>query len=111
MRQFFLSIALLLCVAAAAQPGARQRFPMINDDLSVTFSARAPQAAEVAVDICGKVYPMTREGDGAWMVTTDPLEPGFREASCRLKGATGIHDLYFVFKEGGFRWDWWRMTR
>ena len=78
MRQFFLSVALLLCVAAAsAQPGARPRFPKINDDLSVTFSARAPQAAEVAVDICGKVYPMTREGDGAWMVTTDPLEPGF----------------------------------
>ena len=78
MRQFFLSVALLLCVAAAfAQPGARPRFPKINDDLSVTFSARAPQAAEVAVDICGKVYPMTREGDGPWTVTTDPLEPGF----------------------------------
>ena len=78
MRQFFLSVALLLCVTTAfAQPGARPRFPKINDDLSVTFSAQAPKAAEVAVDICGKVYPMTREGDGPWTVTTDPLEPGF----------------------------------
>ena len=76
MRQFILSIALLLSVAAFAQPGMR-RGPVINDDLSVTFRAQAPQAREVAVDICGKVYPMTREGDGPWQVTTDPLEPGF----------------------------------
>ena len=80
MKHFFLSVALLLCVATAfAQPGARPRFPKINDDLSVTFSARAPQATSVGVDICGKVYPMTREGDGPWMVTTDPLEPGFHD--------------------------------
>lgn len=76
MRQFILSIALLLSVAAFAQPGMR-RGPVINGDLSVTFRAQAPQAREVAVDICGKVYPMTREGDGLWQVTTDPLEPGF----------------------------------
>ena len=76
MRQFILSIALLLSVAAFAQPGMR-RGPVINGDLSVTFRAQAPQAREVAVDICGKVYPMTREGDRPWQVTTDPLEPGF----------------------------------
>ena len=76
MRQFILSIALLLSVAAFAQPGMR-RGPVINGDLSVTFRAQAPQAREVAVDICGKVYPMTREGDSPWQVTTDPLEPGF----------------------------------
>ena len=27
------------------------------------------------------------------------------------KGAAGVHDLYFVFKSGGFRWDWWKMAR
>jgi hypothetical protein len=38
-------------------------------------------------------------------------KPGFRESTCRLSGATGVHDVYFVFKTGGFRWDWWRMWK
>ena len=36
---------------------------------------------------------------------------GFREVSCSMKGAAGVHDLYFVFTSGGFRWDWWKMAR
>jgi hypothetical protein len=36
---------------------------------------------------------------------------GFKEVSCSLKGLSGVHDLYFVFVDGGFRWDWWKMTR
>ena len=78
MKHLILSFVLLLSLTAAfAQPGARRGGPRINDDLSVTFEAQAPGAQEVGVDICGKVYPMTREGDGPWSVTTDPLEPGF----------------------------------
>ena len=77
MKRLFLAFALLLSVAAFAQPGARRGGPEINDDLSVSFQVMAPQAREVAVDICDKVYPMTREGEGPWRVTTDPLEPGF----------------------------------
>ena len=78
MKHLILSLALLLSVAAAfAQPGMRRGGPRINDDLSVSFTVMAPQAREVSVDICGKVYPMAREGEGPWRVTTDPLEPGF----------------------------------
>ena len=78
MKMFFLFAALLLaCAAVSAQPGMRRGGPRINDDLSVSFLVQAPQAREVAVDICNKVYPMTREGDGSWTVTTDALEPGF----------------------------------
>ena len=77
MKHFFLSAALLLCVAAAFAQPARRGAPKINDDLSVSFQVTAPQAREVGVDICGKVYPMVREGEGPWRVTTDPLEPGF----------------------------------
>ena len=77
MKRSFLALALLLCaVALSAQP-ARRGAPKINDDLSVSFQVTAPQAREVGVDICGKVYPMVREGEGPWRVTTDPLEPGF----------------------------------
>lgn len=43
------------------------------------------------------------------------LKPGttFRNVSCSLKGASGVHDLYFVFKgEGGdlLDWDWWKIN-
>ena len=89
MKRFFLFVALLLtCAAVSAQPGMRRGGPKINDDLSVSFQAQAPQASEVAVDICGKVYPMAREGQGPWRVTTDPLEPGFH---------------YYFFIVDGFR--------
>ena len=78
MKHFFLFVALLLtCAAVFAQPGMRRGGPKINDDSSVSFQVMAPQAREVAVDIGNKVYPMVREGEGPWQVTTDPLEPGY----------------------------------
>ncbi|MCR4568822.1 MAG: esterase [Bacteroidales bacterium] len=61
--------------ASTNTPG--REYPKINPDLSVEFQVQAPEAQEVAVDICGKVYPMQREGDGPWKVVTDSLEPGF----------------------------------
>ena len=37
------------------------------------------------------------------------LKPGtlWKQQTARLSGAKGVHDLYFVFTEGGFEWDWW----
>ena len=61
--------------ASTNTPG--REYPKINPDLSVEFQVQAPEAQEVAVDICSKVYPMRREGDGPWTVTTESLEPGF----------------------------------
>jgi enterochelin esterase family protein len=61
--------------ASTNTPG--REYPKINPDLTVEFQVQAPEAQEVAVDICGKVYPMQREGDGPWKVVTDALEPGF----------------------------------
>ena len=34
---------------------------------------------------------------------------GWKQQNCRLAGAKGVHDLYFVFTEGGFEWSWWKM--
>jgi len=31
--------------------------------------------------------------------------------ACPLKGTEGVHDLFFVFRAGGFEWDWWEMSR
>ena len=44
------------------------------------------------------------------------LKPGssFRNVSCTLKGASGVHDLYFMFRsdegEDLFDWDWWKIN-
>ena len=45
------------------------------------------------------------------LVGTMNIKPtdGYKNASCTLKGASGVHDLYFVFKGDGFTWDWWQM--
>ena len=51
------------------------------------------------------------DGPLAGTLVAKPGKAGFREAVCRLQGASGVHDVYFVFKEGGFRWDWWRMWK
>ena len=68
-----------------------------------TASVEGPAAIEVRLDAV--------DGPLVGTLTVKAGKPGFREASCALKGATGVHDLYFVFKSGGFRWDWWKMTR
>ena len=36
---------------------------------------------------------------------------GWTTSGCTLKGAKGVHDLYFVFSGGGFDWRWWRMNQ
>ena len=54
-----------------------REFPKIYPDLSVEFAVAAPEAEAVSVDICGTVYPLSREEDGSWRGMTEPLEPGF----------------------------------
>ena len=55
-------------------PGAV--YPCVDQQGRATFVLDAPYAKEVAADICSKVYPMTRNADGQWKVTTDPLVVG-----------------------------------
>ena len=55
--------------------------------IEVRLDARdGPMAGSLAVKACG----------------------GFKNQKCAIKGASGVHDLYFVFKgECGFKWDYW----
>jgi para-nitrobenzyl esterase len=53
------------------------QYPRILADHSVAFQLKAPEARSVAVDIMHKQYPMTRDADGTWSVTTPPLVEGF----------------------------------
>jgi len=64
-----------------------REYPKINPDLSVTHRVAAPDAESVALDICSKVYPMTKAEDGLWEVTTDPgLVPGFHYYFLNIDG-------------------------
>ena len=69
----------------------------------LTLCVEGAAGVEVHLDVpdgplCGSIVPKAGKA-------------GFREVSCSMKGAAGVHDLYFVFTSGGFRWDWWKMAR
>ena len=51
-------------------------YPVVNPDLSVTVRVNAPDADSVKLDLMKK-YPMTKNADGIWEVTSDPQVPGF----------------------------------
>jgi 1,4-alpha-glucan branching enzyme len=52
------------------------QYPQITTDHRGVFQLRAPQAQEVIVDIGGKKYPMSKNAEGIWTATTDPLMSG-----------------------------------
>ena len=59
-----------------------REFPMIHDDLRITFRVKAPDAQQVQVvprnDGLGLApFDMQRQPDGVWTVTTPPAQPGF----------------------------------
>ena len=79
--------------ASTNAPGCE--WPKVNPDLSVEFHVDAPEAKEVAVDICSKVYPMTKNENGVWVTTVDPQEPGFHYYFLIVDGKR-ISDLYRI---------------
>jgi enterochelin esterase-like enzyme len=60
-------------------------YPRILDDLRVVFSLKAPDAQSVQIDL-GKLYPMRKDDQGVWTVTTDPQVPGFHYYSLVIDG-------------------------
>lgn len=60
--------------ATSNVPGAQ--FPKIHSDLSVTFRFHAPKAQSVGLQL-ERRYPMERDTNGDWTVTTRPEVPGF----------------------------------
>lgn len=53
-----------------------QEFPRIDPDGRITFGLFAPDAQHVSADICGKRWPMVKNGKGLWTVTTAPIVCG-----------------------------------
>lgn len=100
-------IATALCLACAASAQAPsplnldgKQYPRVNADKSVTFRFRAPSATSISVD-CGKLYPMTRDADGVWTVTTEPMVEGFHYYSYKVGGLSFIDpDVYTFYGTG-----------
>jgi len=79
MRIAALSVA-LVCGSVFAQTPAPDGTvsPEVHADRTVTFRVRAPKAAEVSLYgdwmPVGKPQPLTKDSEGLWSLTTEPLE-------------------------------------
>ena len=62
-------------------------YPRIYDDGRVIFQIQASQANEVLVDITGKKFPMQKDENGLWSITTDPIVEGFHYYAFIIDGA------------------------
>jgi len=80
-RTFFRLLAFLLSgIAGRAQTQPPPLIsPEVHSDNRVTFRFRAPNDKEVAVSLEGnpKPFPMQKDDQGVWSVTTDPLAPDY----------------------------------
>lgn len=54
-----------------------QEYPKIDSGRHAEFRMRAPNAGRVQLDIGGRRYDMTKDGQGIWSVVTPPLVVGF----------------------------------
>jgi len=63
-----------------------REYPRILYDNRVIFRLNAPNAQTVAVDIAKKVFPMKKDAEGMWEVTTDPIPIGFHYYSLVVNG-------------------------
>ena len=73
---------------------------------SFTANVQCRKACAIEVRLDAKDGPVTG------ILKLAPCD-GFKNFSCRLSGAAGVHDLYFVFRsENGsdlLDWDWWKI--
>lgn len=82
-----LAISMLVCNIAFSATGFSQtrsewnvpssQYPMIDSEQRAIIKIDAPKASDVKAIVAGKTYPMTRDANGSWSVTTDPLAVGF----------------------------------
>ena len=78
MKRTFLVLAILLLAAAVpAQTPPPLISPEVHSDRRVTFHFRGPNVKEVAVSLEGasKPFPMQKDDQGVWSVTTEALAP------------------------------------
>ncbi len=76
----------------------------------VDFGARGARSLSACVQApaggCIEVHLDSPDGPLAGTLKLKPGQ-GWKQQTASLSGAKGVHDLCFVFAEGGFEWDWW----
>jgi enterochelin esterase family protein len=64
-------------------PGAE--YPQIDSERRARFRLSAPRADKVELNLAGR-HPMTKDENGVWTITTDPLVVGFHYYSFVVNG-------------------------
>ena len=96
MKRFFIFAVCCILVqggVAQQQLGQRPRVksPLVNADGTVTFNFYDPSAQAVSVfgdfnEITGQQLQMTKQDNGVWTVTTNPLAPELYSYSLTVDG-------------------------
>lgn len=119
MRTALLSLALLLLIAdlpawaQTTQPAVEdfkpsslnqggKQYPQINSEGRARFRIMAPQAQSVKSSFSGPTQ-ITKGDDGAWIITTRPLDEGFHYYTLNIDGAD-VPDPGTLFFYGAGRW-------
>lgn len=68
--------------------------------LTMNVNVNTPATVEIRLD--------SVDGPLAGTLRLSATGGEYRNQSCSLNGAKGVHDLFFVFKGSGFTWDWWQ---
>lgn len=106
---FALTVArLLACLLCIAGPAAAQLSmptyvsPEIGADRRVTFRYMAPSAREITVsgELGGRTYTMTKDANGLWSATTDPLPPDIYTYTFNVDGVTSLDPINANTKYG-----------
>src|SRR5947208_1478872 len=73
-----------------------KQYPQVNSEGRARFRVVAPQAQAVSCSFRGSL-PAIRAADGAWIITTRPLDDGFHYYSINIDGADvpDPNTLYF----------------
>jgi enterochelin esterase-like enzyme len=68
------------------------QYPRITDDFRIVFRMKAPDAQKVEFAFfTAKRYPATKDAEGFWTATTDPVVPGFHYYRVFIDG-TEVND-------------------
>lgn len=110
-RVISIAVSLLCAAAAFAQPGGagpQVVSPEIHPDNSVTFRLLAPEAGEVQLNgnwDNGRGIAMTKDGEGVWSVTVEPLGEQLWAYSFSVDGVKVMDPGNGEYQRDGSRYD------
>jgi enterochelin esterase family protein len=79
-----------------------RQYPQVNSEGRARFRIAAPQAQSVKSSFSGE-NTVVKAPDGAWIITTRPLDEGFHYYSLKIDGAD-VPDPGTLFFYGASRW-------